>query len=83
MLSTSNRMKKSVPDLVESLMRPTDPVKEELRRILMKWVNLDPKSKNIGFALFRCREKSRIPTGDCLQEQSRSLLTHFHPISTL
>ena len=27
---------KSVPDLVESIIRPTDPVKEELRRNLCK-----------------------------------------------
>ena len=27
---------KDVPDLLESIMRPTDPVKEELRRILFK-----------------------------------------------
>ena len=27
---------KDVPDLVESIMRPTDPAKEELRRILFK-----------------------------------------------
>ena len=27
---------KTVPDLVESIIRPTDPVKEELRRILIK-----------------------------------------------
>ena len=27
---------KHVPDLLESIMRPTDPVKEELRRNLMK-----------------------------------------------
>ena len=27
---------KDVPDLVESVLRPTDPVKEELRKILMK-----------------------------------------------
>ena len=27
---------KGVPDLVESIMRPTDPAKEELRRILFK-----------------------------------------------
>ena len=33
-----NRMKKfkDVPDLLEAIMRPTDPVKEELRRNLCK-----------------------------------------------
>ena len=75
---------KDVPDLVESIMKGSGLVKEELRRILfkiIKWVNLDPKSKKIGFQLFGCPEKSRISGGGCLQEQSRLLLTHFHLIT--
>ena len=34
---------KDVPDLVESIMKPTDPVKEELRRILMKMSQYRPE----------------------------------------
>ena len=34
---------KSVPDLLESTMRPTDPVKEELRRNLCKMAQFIPK----------------------------------------
>ena len=46
-------------------------------RICPKWINLDPKSKNIGLVVFRCPEKSRISAGGCLQEQSSSFLAHF------
>ena len=73
--------KKDVPDLVESIMWPTDPAKAELRRILSKMVNLDPKSSKSGFQLFGCPEKSRIPAGGCLQEQSRLFSTRFHPMT--
>ena len=34
---------KDVPNLVESIMKPTAPVKEELRRILMKTNQFKPK----------------------------------------
>ena len=34
---------KDVPDLLESIMRPTDPVKEELRRTLCKMSQFSPK----------------------------------------
>ena len=34
---------KIVPDLLESIMRPTDPAKEELQRILFKMGKFRPK----------------------------------------
>ena len=34
---------KHVPDLLEPIMRPTDPVKEELRRNLCKMPQFSPK----------------------------------------
>ena len=34
---------RDVPDLLESIMRPTDPVKEELRRNLRKMIQFSPK----------------------------------------
>ena len=40
---------KSVPDLAESIMRPTDPVKEELRRILCKMAQFRPEISKMGF----------------------------------
>ena len=52
---------KHVPDLLESIMRPTDPVKEELRRILFQMGQFRPKIEENIVALFGCPEKSRIP----------------------
>ena len=37
---------KHVPDLLEAIMRSTDPVKEELRPILFTTTKLDPTSQN-------------------------------------
>ena len=34
---------KHVPDLLESIMRPTDPVKDELRQKLSNTTQFDPK----------------------------------------
>ena len=36
---------KHVPDLLESIMKPTDPVKDELRQTLFKMTNLTRKSR--------------------------------------
>ena len=38
---------KSVPDLLESIMRPTDPVKEELRQNLFKMTQFRPEITKI------------------------------------
>ena len=43
---------KHVPDLLESIMRPTDPVKEELRPILFKMVQIGSKIKKIRVSTF-------------------------------
>ena len=43
---------KSVPDLVESIIRPTDPVKEELRRISCKMGQFRPKITKIRVSTF-------------------------------
>ena len=57
---------KDVPDLLESIIRPTDPVKEELRRILMKMNNLGPKSKKIKVSTFWIPEIQSFPAeGQC------------------
>ena len=52
---------KDVPDLVELIMRPTDPVKQELRRILFKTSQYRPESSKSGFQLFGCLENRQIP----------------------
>ena len=43
---------KHVPDLLESIMRPTDPVKEELRRILFKIDQFGSKVSKIRVSTF-------------------------------
>ena len=49
---------KSVPDLLESIMRPTDPVKEELRRISCKMNKIIPKVTKIRVSTFWMSGKS-------------------------
>ena len=48
---------KSGPDLLEWIMRPPDPVKEELRRILFKLMQLRPKITEIGVCTFEMSGK--------------------------
>ena len=43
---------KHVLDLLESIMRPTDPVKEELRRILIKLTQIRSKIQKIKVSTF-------------------------------
>ena len=43
---------KNVPDLVESIMRPADPVKEELRKILMKTTQFRFKVEELRVCTF-------------------------------
>ena len=57
---------KHVQDLLESIMKPPDPLKSALRRTTIKmsqFTKLDPKPPKSGFALLRCLEDWRIPTG--------------------
>ena len=59
---------KDPPDLVEPIMRPTDPVKEELRRILFKMVQFRPKIIKIRVSTFWMSGKipdsrRRLPAG--------------------
>ena len=43
---------KFAPDLVESIMRPTDPVKEELRMVLMTMGQFGPRITKIRVSSF-------------------------------
>ena len=42
-----------MPDLLESIMRPTDPVKEELRQKLFKITQFESESKKIRVCTFQ------------------------------
>ena len=48
---------KHVPDLLEAIMRPTDPVKEELRPKLSKIDQFGPKIKKIRVCTFQMSGK--------------------------
>ena len=85
MLRTSTRVKKVAPDLLESMMKPSGFVKEELLFFffLMKMTQFRPKILKTRICTFQMSGKIRIPAGGGLQEHSRSFLAHFHPKLTL
>ena len=57
---------KHVPDLLESIMRPTDPVKEELRPILFKITRIMSKMQKIKVSTFWIPEIQSFPAeGQC------------------
>ena len=63
-----NQRQKVDTDLSESIMRPTDPVKEELRRILMKMSQFRSEIIKIKVSTFWMSGKStdfrrRLPAG--------------------
>ena len=59
---------KHVPDLLESIMRPTDPVKEELRRKLSKIDQFDSKSTKIRVCTFQMSGKIPDSTNAAFEE---------------
>ena len=52
-----------VPDLLESIMRPTEPGKEELREKLFKIDQFDPKIKKMRVSKFWIPEIQSFPAG--------------------
>ena len=52
---------KHVPDLLESIMRPTDPVKEELQPMLFKMTQIKSKISKTRFQLFGFRKSKVFP----------------------
>ena len=51
------------PDLVESIMRPTDPVKEELRQKLSKMTQISSNIKKMRVSKFWIPEIQNFPAG--------------------
>ena len=62
-LRTSDRMTKHVPHLLESIMRPTDPVKEELRSSLLEISQFGSKITKIMVLTFWILEIRSFPAG--------------------
>ena len=54
---------KHVPDLLESIMRPTDPVKEELRQKMIKIAYFLSKIKKMMVSKFGIPEIQNFPAG--------------------
>ena len=54
---------KHVPDLLEAIMRPTDPVKEEFRQKLFKIDQFRPKISKIKVSTFWIPEIQSFPAG--------------------
>ena len=53
----ARQSEKHVPDLLESIIRPTDPVKEELRPILFKTNKFRPEITKIRVCTFQMSKK--------------------------
>ena len=51
-IKDARQEEKDVPDLLEAIMRPTDPVKEELRRKFMKMDQFGSKLSKIKVSTF-------------------------------
>ena len=69
---------KHLPDLVESIMRPTNPVKEELRRILKKMDQFRSRITKTRVCTFQVSGKITIPANVI----SKTIIsTPFHPES--
>ena len=54
---------KHVPDLLESIIQPTDPVKEELRQKLFKIMQIDSKIKKMRVPTFWIPKIQSFPAG--------------------
>ena len=61
MLRRSNRVKKNDPDLVDSIVRPTHPLKEELCRMFFKMHQFGRKITKIWFARLDVRKIDGFP----------------------
>ena len=59
---------KHVPDLLEAIMRPTDPVKEELRQKLFKTIQFGSKNTKIGVCTFQMSGKIRDSTNVAFED---------------
>ena len=70
---------KHVPDLLESIMRPTDPVKEELRQKLFKIDQFGSKITKIRVCTFQMSGKIPDSTNVAFEAV---ILTHPHQILT-
>ena len=62
-IEVARQDEKHVPDLLESIMRPTDPVKEELRQKLFKMTQFESNITKFRVSTFWIPEFQSFPTG--------------------
>ena len=63
---------KIVPDLLESIMKPTNPVKEQLRRKAMKMSQFRPKATKIrSYTFWMSRNITVLPEANTASEPSK------------
>ena len=73
---------KDVPDLLESIMRPTDPVKEELRQKLFKIDQFESKIKKMRVSTFWIPEIRSFPAGGQHNLPAQLVLSKKRPPQT-
>ena len=54
---------KHVPDLLEAIIQPPDPVKDELRQKLFKMIQFEPKIEKMRVSTFWIPEIKSFPAG--------------------
>ena len=62
-IEDARQEEKDVPDLLEAIMRPTDPVKEELRQNLCKMIQFRPKTQKNKVSTVWIPEIQSFPAG--------------------
>ena len=72
-IEDARQEEKDVPDLLEAIMRPTDPVKEELRQNLFKMTKFRPEITKIKVSTFGFRKSDVFPP----EANARLLATRF------
>ena len=74
---------KHVPDLLEAIMRPTDPAKEELRQKLSKIDQFGSKIKKIRVCTFqmpgKIRDSANVASEAVIPSNSHTLFAIFGP----
>ena len=78
-IEDARQEEKDVPDLLEAIMRPTDPVKEELRQNLCKMTQFRPKTPKIKVSTFWIPEIQSFPAGGQIQASRHQVLSNIWP----
>ena len=73
-----------MPDLLESIKKPSDPVKEELRQKLIKITQFESKIKKIRVCTFqmsgKIRDSANVASEAVIPSNSNTLLQYLAPL---